>query len=154
MNGMKDAFGDDLFAPRFPVDVRMLKPGDHLELAEGSRLTVAKTPHTDESLAVRIESLGSSLCYTGDTGYSQHLADFFGDADLLISECSFPERREGVPHLSVKDVAQLAELAHVRRLVVTHFYFEVDESALKSQLEKYYSGEVIIGADGMRLELP
>jgi len=151
MEGLKTAFGPGVFELKFPVHDAHLAPGGTIDLTESCRLTVAKTPHTEESLAVRIESRGRSICYTGDTDYSDELAEFFKGADLLISECSFRERHEGVPHLAVKDVAVMAARAEVARLVVTHFYFEVDEAELKRELERGYAGEVIIGRDGMRI---
>jgi ribonuclease BN (tRNA processing enzyme) len=153
MDGLMRAFGENLFEPKFPVCVRMLAPGESIEIAEGTRLSVAKTPHTEESLAVRVESEGRALGYTGDTDASDELAKFFSEADLLISECSFKERREGIPHLSIKDVAVMASKAGVRRLVVTHFYFEVNEEELKLQLQQGYSGEVVIGKDGLSIEV-
>ncbi|MCI0485566.1 MAG: ribonuclease Z [Blastocatellia bacterium] len=153
MDGLKHAFGERLFETEFPVHLRMLAPGERIEIGEGGRLCVAKTPHTEESLAVRIESQGRSLCYTGDTDYSEELSRFFNKADLLVSECSFRERREGVAHLAVKDVAKIAADAEVARLVVTHFYFDVDERELKQELESGYSGEVVIGRDGMSIEV-
>jgi len=151
--GLKHAFGERLFTPAFPVQFRLLPPGGHILLGRTDRLSVAKTPHTEESLAVRIDTSNASLCYTGDTDYSEELAAFFSKADLLVSECSFRERREGVPHLSIMDAARIASEADVRRLVVTHFYFDVNEPALKSELENNYSGEVLIGKDGMCIEI-
>ena len=148
IDGFKMAFGSNLFEAKFPVNFRMVTPGERLELGRDSTLSVAKTPHTQESLAVRIESRGRALCYTGDTDYSEQLAVFFSKADVLISECSLREPREGVRHLSVRQAARLAARAEVRRLIVTHFYFEVDETELKGELEREYSGEVIIGRDG------
>jgi ribonuclease BN (tRNA processing enzyme) len=151
MGGLRHAFGEKLFEPQFPVQLRLLTAGERLQLSKGCHLSVAKTPHTDESIAIRIDTPDASLCYTGDTSYSGELAGFFNNSDLLISECSFRERREGSPHLSVGEAAKMAALANVRRLVVTHFYFPVDEAQLKMELQKDYPGEVIIGADGMRI---
>jgi ribonuclease BN (tRNA processing enzyme) len=153
MEGLRMAFGAKLFEPKFPMIVRMIRPGETLEIGNDSTLSVAKTPHTEESLAVRIESGGRGICYTGDTGYSEELAVFFNRADVLISECSFREPRAGVRHLSVKQAAQLAAQAEVRKLIVTHFYFEVNEAELRAELESEYSGEVIIGRDGLVVEV-
>ena len=153
IDGLKTAFGSRLFEPRFPVSVRMVTPGERLEPGSDSTLSVAKTPHTQESLAVRIESRGRALCYTGDTDYSEQLAGFLSKADVLISECSLREPREGVRHLSVRQAARLAAKAEVAKLIVTHFYFEVDETELKAELEREYSGEVIIGRDGLVVEV-
>jgi len=153
MEGLKLAFGSNLFEAKFPVNVRMVTPGERVELGPQSTISVAKTPHTRESLAVRIESNGHTLCYTGDTDYDEELARFFSGADVLISECSFREPRERVPHLSVSETAQLASRARVARLIVTHFYFDVNESELKQELERGYTGEVMIGRDGLSVEV-
>jgi len=85
MDGLKMAFGSKLLKAKFPVNLRMVTPGERLELGSDSMLSVAKTPHTQESLAVRIESRGRALCYTGDTDYSEQLEVFFSKADVLIS---------------------------------------------------------------------
>jgi ribonuclease BN (tRNA processing enzyme) len=150
---LKSAFGENLFETKFPLDVRVVSPGDRLQLSESCSLAVVKTPHTEESLAARIESGDRAICYTGDTDYSDDVSRFFSKASLMISECSFRERREGIPHLSVGDVARMASGANVEKLVVTHFYFDVNEGELKKELQKDFSGEVLIGRDGLSVEV-
>jgi ribonuclease BN (tRNA processing enzyme) len=151
MGGLKQAFGEKLFTPKFPVHLRLLAPGEQIDLSGDSWLAVAKTPHTDESLAVRVTSGARSICYTGDTGYSDAVARFFARTSLMISECSFRQRREGVAHVSINDVARMAARAEAERLIVTHFYFEVDEEAVKGEIRREYSGEVMIGRDGLQI---
>jgi ribonuclease BN (tRNA processing enzyme) len=153
LDHLKQAFGEKVFTPKFSFDLIAIEPGERLHLNDECTLSVAKTPHTDESLAVRIESRGSALCYTGDSGPSQDLARFFYEADLLISECSFRESKAGVPHLAIADVARLAAQAKSRKLVVTHFYFAVEEARLKRELQSQYAGEVFIGRDGLSVEI-
>lgn len=149
IDGLKIAYGTKTFDVQFPLHIRMVTPGEVVDLGGDSRLRVAKTRHTAESLAARVEQGHRAVCYTGDAAYDDELAGFFSDAEILVSECSFPEPREGVAHMSVRDVARLATRAGVRRLIVTHSYFEVNESELKERLERGYSGEVIIGRDGL-----
>jgi ribonuclease BN (tRNA processing enzyme) len=153
MDGLKLAFGSTLFDTTFPLTVRMLSPGEQIELGGESTLSVMKTPHTPESLAIRIESRGRVLCYTGDTAYDEDLARFFQGADVLISECSFREPLEGVPHLSISEAALLASQAGVSKLIVTHFYFDVDEAVLENEMKAAYTGEVIVGSDGLTVEV-
>ena len=153
IDGFKMAFGSKVFGSEVPLTVRIVSAGEQIELGKDSKLSVMKTPHTPESLAVRIESEGRVLCYTGDTAYDDELARFFKNADVLISECSFREPHEGVRHLSIGEVARMAARASVSKLIVTHFYFDVDEVALKSELAAGYAGEVIIGSDGLSLEV-
>jgi len=138
---------------RFPIECRELLPGDQYQAAGGCLLSVTRTPHTRVSLAARIDQRGRSICYTGDTGYSEGVAAFFGDADLMISECSFEEPKPGIPHLSIREVSMMAQQARAARLVVTHFYFDVDELDLAARLRQGYSGEVLIGRDGMCVEV-
>ncbi len=150
---LKEAFGKNLFTPKFPFQMVMLEPGDEYALSDECRLTVAKTPHTDESLAAKIESRGKIIGYTGDTAYSETLAQFFYQADLLICECSFKEPVANVPHLSIDEVAQLAALAEVKKLLVTHCYFAVESEPLQQQIGAGYSGQVSIAEDGWQLEI-
>jgi ribonuclease BN (tRNA processing enzyme) len=153
MAKLDEALGPKLFEPRFPVNLKLLAPGESIRFDSGATLSVAKTPHTNESLAVRIDSNGKSICYTGDTGFSEELADFFAGADILISECSFEYRRAGVPHLAIDDVSAMATRAGVSRLIVTHFYFRFIEDALIEKIQKGYSGMVIVGRDGLQFEV-
>lgn len=153
MNNLKEAYGAKLFEPKFPVNLQMVAPGEQVKLTRKCSLSVTKTPHTKESLAVRIENSASAICYTGDTDYSEEVAKFFDKASLMISECSFRERRDNIAHVSVKDVARMAALSGAARLVVTHFYFDVDEEELRQELQNGFSGEVIIGRDGLSLDV-
>ena len=71
----------------------------------------------------------------------------------MVSECSFRERREGVRHVSVKDVARMAALACAEKLMVTHFYFDVNEDELRRELRESFAGEILIARDGMSVEV-
>jgi ribonuclease BN (tRNA processing enzyme) len=104
-------------------------------------------------LAARIDQESRSICYTGDTAYSEDLAAFFAGTDLMICECSFEQPNPDVAHLSVPEASMMAQQARAARLVVTHFYFDVDELDLETRLRQGYSGQVIIGRDGMCFEI-
>jgi ribonuclease BN (tRNA processing enzyme) len=153
VTGLNNAYDRNLLDSGFPVTVTEIAPDERFPISDNCSLSVAKTPHTSESLAVRIDAAGRSICYTGDTAYSETVSAFFKDTDLMISECSFPERRQRTAHLAIKDVARMAQLASAKSLVVTHFYFPVDERRLLDELRQDYSGEIFIGRDGMKLEV-
>jgi glyoxylase-like metal-dependent hydrolase (beta-lactamase superfamily II) len=152
IDNLRSAYEPRTFDPRFPVEIRVVSPGERVEIGADTALSFAATPHTNESLALRIASGGRSICYTGDTAYSEQLAGFFAEADLLISECSFRERKNAA-HLSVEDAARMAAAAGSARLLVTHFYFDVDDEQLTEELMRHYKGTVLIGRDGMVVEL-
>jgi ribonuclease BN (tRNA processing enzyme) len=150
---LKEAFGERIFTPKFPFNILPIESGKHLPLNDDCILSVEKTPHTEESLAVRIQQKERSISYTGDTEYSAALAQFFQGTSLLISECSFRQRKEGVRHMSIDDVAQLAKQAQAESLLVTHFYFDVDEEKLKKELQGTYTGNIFVGKDGMSIKV-
>jgi ribonuclease BN (tRNA processing enzyme) len=142
-----------LLDQEFPVEIRELEPGDTVDLGEGVTLRVAKTPHTDESVAVRIDAGASSVGYTGDTSPSDALADLFADVGALVCECSFVDDAKGTKHMRADDVAALATASRARRLVATHFYFDPDAEDLASRLAKGFAGEITIARDGLSVEI-
>jgi ribonuclease BN (tRNA processing enzyme) len=153
LTGLKVAFGEKIFNLKFPFRVMAVEPKKSLTINNQIRLEFAKTPHTDESLAIRITENQQSISYTGDTGFSPDLIRFFGQTDVLISECSFEESDAKGRHLSIDEVARLAQAAKVKRLIATHFYFSMGDEALINQLRREYSGEIFVGKDGLQIEI-
>jgi ribonuclease BN (tRNA processing enzyme) len=141
----------NLFDQEFPVTIRELRPGEAVALGDDVRLAVGKTVHTDESLAVRVESGGRSIGYTGDAMWSDDLPRFFGGTDVLVAECSYVELPHDSRHLDVKGTARLAREAGVRRLVPTHCYFDPDEERLADRLAAGYGGDITVARDGLTL---
>jgi ribonuclease BN (tRNA processing enzyme) len=119
---MADIFGSHLSEPGFEVTYTELESDDELRLDHVARLRCRKTPHTDESLAYRVEADGRSFCYTGDTGMSEDVARFVQGADALLIECAVPDDEPMETHLSPQQVATMARIALPRRLLVTHVY--------------------------------
>lgn len=144
--------GGGLFDQQFPVTVRELAPGDAVALAEGVTLRVAKTPHTPESLAVRVEADGRALGYTGDTAWSPELPRFFGDVEVLVAETSWLTLPPGSRHLDPAQAAALAREAGARRLVATHCYFDPDRERLAERLAAGYAGAITLASDGVTIE--
>lgn len=147
------AVGYELLTLKFPVEVEEVQPGREYSLLDGHSMRVHPTPHTEESLAVRVEERGTSVCYTGDTAYSEELCQFFHRTDLLIAECSFEKPRTDVKHLSIPEVAEMARQAEVSRLLATHLYPELDRLDVKGDIAKIFSGSVIVAHDGLSLEI-
>jgi ribonuclease BN (tRNA processing enzyme) len=137
----------------FPIRVDEIDPGEARVLSDDVVLRVWKTPHTDESLAVRVECGGHVLGYTGDTAASPDLARFFDGVDVLIAECSFLERTRGTKHLAADDVSALARSAGARHVVAVHFYFDPDTERLAERLAAGYEGHITIGHDGMTIDV-
>jgi ribonuclease Z len=143
-----------LFEQRFPIEVEEVTGGADFGLMPGLRVQTASTPHTRESIALRLtESGGASVVYTSDTGYAEALASFAGDADLLILECSFRRNKPTPKHLELAEAMRLAEMAKPRMLMLTHLYPEWDGVDLESNARALWPGRTIAAYDGLRLDI-
>jgi ribonuclease BN (tRNA processing enzyme) len=151
---LADAFGGHLRDPGFDLVIDEIEPGAVRRLNDVVRLRTASTPHTDESLAYRIEADGRSFCYTGDTGMSEEVAAFAQAVDALLIECSVPDEQAMAIHLSPSQVAAMARIALPRRLLLTHVYPQLDRGALPElvRLGGWPAG-VEVPADGARIEV-
>lgn len=136
-----------LLAQEFPVQFREVEPPATLRFADVA-MRFVKTPHTGESVAVRIDCGGASLGYTGDTSPSDEVVELFRGVDLLLSECSFIEGQGEAPHLTADQTAQLAQAAGAKHLLATHAYFDPEKERLAQRLQRIYKGEITLPRDG------
>jgi ribonuclease BN (tRNA processing enzyme) len=137
----------------FSVELKEVEPGNEFELLPGISSVAFSTPHTRESLAIRLkDKRGSVLVYTSDTGFSDELAEFAAGADLLLTECSFPRNKPVETHLELADAIQIAKKSQPKMLVLSHLYFEWDGIDLAAEAHKLWPGETIAAFDGLRLE--
>jgi ribonuclease BN (tRNA processing enzyme) len=147
------AFGDWLIAPPYGLDVIELEPDTSLPLAKGAVLECFKTPHTEHSLAYAVTSGNRRFVYTGDTGYSNALADWAGPCDLLLAECSLPEDQALETHLTPERAGRLAARAGAKHLVLTHFYPVFGEQDPAALARSVFDGRVTAAADGNRFDV-
>lgn len=151
LQAMADAFGDYVTDASFGVDVREIEHGASIN-AGNVRLAVARTPHTDESIAYRVTTPHCSIGYTGDTGPSDEVGDFLQGVDDLIAECSVPDEMAMDIHLTPASLAALALRAQPERLIVTHVYPQLDRHGVPDRLRAHgWNGTTAVAADGMRL---
>jgi len=85
-------------------------------------ITARVVKHPVPGYALRIESDGKVLAYSGDTGPCEALVATARDADLFLCEASFVEGGDNPPdlHLTGTEAAQAAIDAGVGYLVLTH----------------------------------
>lgn len=146
----------ELFKQPFPIELREFsadEPAD-FEILPGLRARTFSTPHTRESLAIRlIDQNEAALVYTSDTGYARELSEFARGADLLIMECSFWRNKPTPKHLELADAMRLAQMAKPRKLILTHLYPEWDGIDIESKARELWPGTTIAAYDGLRLEV-
>ena len=146
-----------LFEQPFPLEIHEVAADESIQsirILDGIDTKVVSTPHRAESLAICLkDSSGTTLVYTSDTGYSDALAEFAQEADLLIMECSFFRDKPTQKHLELADAIRMAKIAKPRKLLLTHLYPEWDDIDLESEAKKLCPGDTVAAYDGLRLEV-
>lgn len=117
---------------------------EKMEIGDVSVQTV-KVNHNRESIGVRLEK-EKSLVFSGDTDYSTNLVKLADGADLIVVECSFPERKvKG--HLNLSILEKIVKKAHPKRVLISHLYPEWED--FKGIIHAPY----LMAEDGMEMEL-
>ena len=154
IQAMNDSNNYKLFQQVFAVEIVEVGPGEDFEIIPGLVANTFSTPHTDESLALRLKAEDSKLfVYTSDTGFSEDLIPFAKDADLLLMECSYRRNKPVKKHLELVEAMNLARACAPKRVVLTHLYPEWDDVDLVAEARLLWSGETIEAKDGLRLEI-
>ncbi|GMR12299.1 MAG: MBL fold metallo-hydrolase [Gemmatimonadota bacterium] len=155
MDRLVDAFGEYVLAPGFPLEVLELER-DSVWSDESCGVGVSTHPtrHTASSVAYRLDTDAGAVCYTGDTGPRAGLGKFFEGTEVLIAECSYPDRLGVETHLTPSGLATLAEEASPGLLVVTHIYADLEPEAVPGLLAQAgYGGRVRVAEDGLVVNL-
>ena len=143
-----------LLEQRFAIEIVEITPGSNFEILPGVTAATLKTPHTNESLALRLKDADSKpFVYTSDTGFSEDLAPFAKDAALLLMECSFRRNKPIQKHLELADAMRIAHECAPEKLVLTHLYPEWDNIDLAAEARALWPGETIAAKDGLTLEI-
>jgi ribonuclease BN (tRNA processing enzyme) len=149
------ANGYKLFAQPFPVEIVEVAPLENFEILPETEAVALDTPHTVESLAIRItDENDKTIVYTSDTGFTKEIGTFASDADLLVMECSFFKDKPIEKHLELSEAIYLVRYAKPKRVVLTHFYAKWDTVNFEKEVAKLSPMcEVIEAKDGLRLEI-
>jgi ribonuclease BN (tRNA processing enzyme) len=129
---------------RFAVEVTELAPGRTAQAA-GVEVTAwaADHPSGAPALSLRLAVGGTVIGYTGDTAWTDALAEVAA-ADVLIAEAYF--REKAVPHhLRLIDLDQHRSELASRHIVLTHM--SADMLAMGGQLDYQ------VAADGLTLRI-
>ena len=131
---------------RFELQFQELRPGKTTAVGDLT-ITAARVRHGPPEgpfHAYRIEMEDKTVAYTGDTEWVDALIDIGKDADLLIAEAYFFEKK--VPlHLDLATLESKLHLIRPKRLVLTHMN---DDMLSRLDAIKHETAE-----DGMVIEL-
>ena len=120
--------------------------------AEGWRCLAKPMTHSTPTVGYRFEDrAGKTVVYSGDTDYCPGIVELAQGANLLILECSFPDEKRVVSHLTPGLAGKIAQEAQCKRLVLTHLYPLCDQYDILGQCRKAFSGDILLAHDLMRL---
>ncbi len=116
-------------------------------------LKTSPVKHTENSMAIRIETGEQAVVYSGDSDYCENLIRIAHEANLLILECAFPEGMKCEGHLIPSLAGIIAREARCKRLLLTHFYPPCDSTDMLTPLRKEFPGDVMLGEDLMKIRV-
>jgi ribonuclease BN (tRNA processing enzyme) len=153
---LSEAHGEFVVDPGMPIEIVEL-PVDKGSWDDPSgrfRLVHGPTPHTENSLALRLETDDGSVGYTGDTGPDRRVADLLRGVDLLIAECSRSDRGAVEGHLSPSSLADLLERSRPGLALITHVYPGLDPGRIPDLVAAMgYTGSVVAASDGTSVHI-
>jgi len=74
-------------------------------------------------------------------------------AHLFICESALPDHMKKKGHLTPSLAGEIASAAHVKDLILIHFYPECEEKDIEKECRKTYAGSLTLAEDLMRREL-
>lgn len=134
-------------------DFRPVEPEEWVQLTPDVRAKCSPVDHIGGALAWRVESVGQSIVFSGDTLWCPSLAELAQGATLLIHEalCTESERHraEATAHSTAAEAARIAHLAGVDALTLTHIdnAYHLDTGPLVVEARSVYDGPVSVAED-------
>lgn len=106
--------------PAYDLQIEEISPGERVVFHDIA-ISGFEVDHfcAAPPLALRLEAGGRSLCYTGDTQWTDRLIDAAKGVDLLIAEAYFFDKKIKW-HLDYATLAQNLAKMGARRVVLTH----------------------------------
>jgi ribonuclease BN (tRNA processing enzyme) len=125
-----------------------LKEIDHTRLAFSDyRVRTARMNHSAAALGYRVETGGKSVVYSGDTDRCEEIIVLGRGADALILECSHPDERKVIGHLTPTECGRIAAEAGCRHLVLTHFYPVFQGYDIRKRVRQSFRGRLTLARD-------
>ncbi len=105
------------------------------------KINFCKNPHNLNTYSTKIKAGDFTIVYSADTGYEKNrLKDFSKEADLLICESTFlkGQNKNNDNHLYAFEAGKIAKESNVKRLLLTHFWPELDKNLYVNEAKEYF----------------
>lgn len=134
-------------------DLTTIAAGEAIDIA-GAKVSFVRMAHPPETLGVRLEHGDAVLAYSADTGAEADFHTLAGGADIFLCEATHQNADEiWEGHLRASQAAGIATEVGVDKLVLTHLPPGRDHEQSLSEAKEVRDEEIVLAADGDRLEL-
>ena len=129
------------------------------KLQRGQTVTLPDGREVTAETIVGAPRPGRKLVYSGDTRPCAATIEAAQGADLLVHEATFGEeekdRAKDTAHATAREAAEVARMAGVRRLVLTHLSarYSRDPATLLDEARGVFA-ETVVAKDGLEVEVP
>jgi ribonuclease BN (tRNA processing enzyme) len=104
-------------------------------------------PSGFECLSIKLKEGEDTIVFTGDTDFNEELIQFSANADIIVADCSRPDKKKVEGHMTPSECAKIAERANVGTLILSHLYPEAESSDVKEKASKIFKGRIIVAED-------
>jgi ribonuclease Z len=145
--------------PRLELVEIALEEGREIVRSEGLRIRSAPACHGRDTVALRFDVAGASVCHSSDTRPCAVVERLARGVDMLFHDCAGPHRLRGSfadNHSSAREAARAAAAAEARVLVLLHLGVRDEELVQECEREarEHFAGTVLAAVDGARWKLP
>ena len=121
--------------------------GESMLRLPGYTVRTKRMKHSTSALGYGLRARGKYLVYSGDTDVCEEIVELGRDADALILECSHPDERKVVGHLTPSECGRIAAQANCNHLVLTHFYPVFQGYDIHRRVRRSYRGRLTLAKD-------
>ncbi|SCX95246.1 MBL fold metallo-hydrolase [Alkaliphilus peptidifermentans] len=117
---------------------------------KGLKISFFKTDHPVECYGMVFEKNNKKLVYSGDTKYFPQLVDYIKGSDLFLCEGGILQKdmTDTTPHLSAKQVGEVATEAKLRRIILTHIFPPVNINQIFQEAREVFPNIIEIAEEG------
>lgn len=119
-----------------PIKIHDIKEIEEEDL----QIKFLRVSHPIETYASRIYTPFGDIVYSADTGTDNKLREFASNCDLFICESTFlrGQCRAENNHLFAYEAAEIAKDANVKKLLLTHFWPELDKELYVNEAKSIF----------------
>lgn len=129
-----ELYGNDIF------EIVNIKEG--AEVKTGClNLSFSRMPHLIESYAVSVTNNEKKFVYSGDMGRNEKITELAAGADLFLCESTLLEESSDCRldhHFAAGMAGRAAAACGVKKLLLTHFWYEEDRWKYVNEAKKYF----------------